>query len=151
MKKYYSLFDDLALKYDEWFDKDGKITFDIEVEAFRHILPGLPEPWLEIGVGSGRFAQALGIGTGIDPSEKFVEIAKKRGVTTCAGKGEDKIFDKESFGTVFIIVTLCFVDSPLAVLKEAYRILIPGGKVVLGLVLKNSPLHSTITMKWLIF
>ena len=31
------------------------------------------------------------------------------------------------------------MDSPLAVLKEAHRLLIPGGKVVLGLVLKDSP------------
>jgi SAM-dependent methyltransferase len=40
---------------------------------------------------------------------------------------------------VFLIVTLCFLDSPLDVLKEAKRILRPGGKIVLGLVLKDSP------------
>ena len=38
-----------------------------------------------------------------------------------------------------MIVTLCFLDSPLDVLKEAKRILIPDGKLVLGLVLKESP------------
>jgi len=38
-----------------------------------------------------------------------------------------------------MIVTLCFVDSPEAVLREAHRILKPDGKVVLGLVLKESP------------
>ena len=31
---------------------------------------------------------------------------------------------------------LCFLDSPLDVLKEVCRILVPGGKIVLGLVLK---------------
>ena len=139
MAKNFALFDDLASEYDEWFDKDGKMTFDIEVKAFRHLLSGLPEPWLEIGVGSGRFAQALGVKYGVDPSEKFVGIANERGITTRIGKGEDKTYDKESFGTAFIIVTICFVDSPLAVLNETYRILKPGGKVVLGLVLKNSP------------
>jgi hypothetical protein len=40
---------------------------------------------------------------------------------------------------VFLISTLCFLESPLEVLKEAYRILVPGGKIVLGVVLKNSP------------
>jgi len=35
------------------------------------MLPNLPGPWLEIGIGSGRFAQALGIETGIDPSIKL--------------------------------------------------------------------------------
>jgi SAM-dependent methyltransferase len=103
------------------------------------LLPSLPKPWLEIGVGSGRFAQALGIETGIDSSIKLVKMARRRGVTAFLGKGEQETFDEESFGAVFLIVTLCFLDSPLDVLKEANRILIPGGKIVLGLVLKESP------------
>jgi len=82
---------------------------------------------------------SLGIETGIDPSGKLVEIAKSRGINAFLGQGEDEIFDEESFGTVFLIVTLCFLDSPLDVLKEANRILVPGGKIVLGLVLKRSP------------
>jgi SAM-dependent methyltransferase len=134
-----SPFDDLALEYDAWFDKEGNLIFFIEVQAFKLLLPTLPKPWLEIGVGSGRFAQALGIETGIDPSIKLVEMARRRGVTALIGHGEQGLFDKESFGTVFLIVTLCFLDSPLEVLKEASRILIPGGKIVLGLVLKEGP------------
>jgi SAM-dependent methyltransferase len=134
-----SPFDDLALEYDAWFDKEGSIIFFIEVQAFRSLLPSLPRPWLEIGVGSGRFAQALGIETGVDPSIKLVEMARKRGINAFLGWGEQGLFDEESFGTVFLIVTLCFLDSPLEVLKEASRILMPGGKIVLGLVLKESP------------
>jgi len=134
-----SIFDELASDYDAWFEKDGKLIFKTEVRAFQELPPLLPKPWLEIGVGSGRFAQALGIETGVDPSIELLNIAKSRGVTTIQGKGEDKLFKEKSFGTVFLIVTLCFVDSPEAVLKEAHRILKPGGKVVLGLVLKESP------------
>jgi len=135
----WSPFDDLATEYDAWFDKEGSLIFLIEVKAFKSLLPSLLKPWLEIGVGSGRFAQALGIGTGIDPSIKLVEMARRRGVTAFLGRGDQELFDEESFGTVFLIVTLCFLDSPLDVLKEANRILIPGGKIVLGLVLKESP------------
>ncbi len=135
----WSPFDDLAPEYDAWFDKEGSLIFFIEVQAFRKLLPSLPKPWLEIGVGSGRFAQALGIETGVDPSIKLVEMARRRGVTAFLGRGEQELFDEESFGTVFLIVTMCFLDSPLDVLKEANRILIPGGKLVLGLVLKESP------------
>jgi hypothetical protein len=40
---------------------------------------------------------------------------------------------------LFLIVTLCFLDSLLDTLKEVYRIMVPGGKIVLGLVLKESP------------
>jgi SAM-dependent methyltransferase len=138
-KNFSSPFDDLALEYDAWFDKEGSLIFFIEVQAFKALLPSLPRPWLEIGVGSGRFAQALGIGIGVDPSIKLVEMARRRGVTAFLGRGEGELFDEDSFGTVFLIVTLCFLDSPLEVLKEACRILMPGGKLVLGLVLKESP------------
>ena len=134
-----SPFDELALEYDAWFDGEGSLIFFNEVQAFRTLLPFLPKPWLEIGVGSGRFAQALGIETGIDPCGKLVEIAKSRGIHAFPGQGKEQIFDEESFGTVFLIVTLCFLDSPLDVLKEVKRILMPGGKLVLGLVLKESP------------
>ncbi|HEX76175.1 MAG TPA: class I SAM-dependent methyltransferase [Dehalococcoidia bacterium] len=132
-------FDSLASVYDAWFEREGKSIFAIEVQAFQEVLPSLPRPWLEVGVGSGRFAQALGIETGVDPSVKLLEMARQRGITAFLGWGEEELFDKESFGTVFLIVTLCFVDSPLDVLKEAYRILVPEGKIVLGLVLKESP------------
>ena len=132
-------FDDLASDYDAWFEKEGKSIFAIEVAAFHEVLPSLPKPWLEVGVGSGRFARALGIETGVDPSIRLLGMARWRGITAFLGRGEQELFDKESFGAVFLIVTLCFVDSPLDVLKEAYRILVPGGKIVMGLVLKESP------------
>lgn len=138
-KSRSSPFDDLAKEYDAWFDREGNLIFFIEVQAFKSLLPTLPKPWLEIGVGSGRFARALGIETGVDPSFKLLQMARQRGINAFRGRGEQGIFDEESFGTVFLIVTLCFLDSPLEVLKETSRILIPGGKLVLGLVLKESP------------
>lgn len=134
-----SLFDSLAESYDAWFEEDGKRIFAIEVNAFQEILTLLPKPWLEVGVGSGRFAQALGIENGIDPSVKLLEIAKRRGITVSRARGEGQFFNKETFGTVFLIVTLCFVDSPIVVLREAHRTLKPEGKIVLGLVLRESP------------
>ena len=138
-KSGFSPFDELASEYDAWFDGDGNLIFFIEAQVFRTLLPDLPKPWLEIGVGSGRFAQALGIETGIDSSTSLVEMARKRGINAFNSRGEQRSFDEESFVAVLLIVTLCFLDSPLAVLKEANRILIPGGKIVLGLVLKESP------------
>jgi len=131
--------DSLASTYDAWFEEEGKLIFDIEVSAFKEVLHLLPKPWLEIGVGSGRFAQVLGIEVGIDPSVRLLDMAKRRGITVLRARGEEQVFAQEAFGTVFLIVTLCFVDSPSAVFQEAYRILKPGGKVVLGLVLRESP------------
>ena len=133
-----SPFDKMALEYDAWFDKEGSLIFSVEVHAFRSLLPTLPKPWLEIGVGSGRFAQAVEIESGIDPSRKHIEMARQRGIAASLGQGERQIFDEESFGTAFLIVTFCFLDSPPDVLNEANRILKPGGKIVLGLVLRES-------------
>jgi ubiquinone/menaquinone biosynthesis C-methylase UbiE len=134
-----SPFEQLASDYDNWFNGEGRLTFSIEVRALQKVLPSLPRPWLEVGVGSGRFARTLGIETGVDPSAKLLNMARERGVTVFLGRGEQEPFVARSFGTVFILVTLCFVQSPSAVLREAYRVLQPGGKVVLGLVLRQSP------------
>jgi len=134
-----SPFDDLASVYDSWFEDEGKLIFSIEVKAFQKVLPSLPKPWLEVGVGSGRFAKALGIKRGIDPSAKLLAIARKRGINVFLAKGEERFFNQETFGTIFLIVTICFLNSPVAVLQEAYRILKPGGKIGLGLVLRASP------------
>ena len=139
LKPIVSLFDPLALEYDNWFETKGMPILTIETEAFREILPLLPKPWLEVGVGSGRFAQALGIEIGLDPSVRLLDIARNRSLNALLGKGENTPFADETFGAVFFIVTLCFVDSPLKVLAETYRLLKQGGKIVLGLVLRGSP------------
>lgn len=132
------VFDALASAYDAWFEDEGKMIFAIEVKAFQKVLPYLPKPWIEVGVGSGRFAHSLGIEIGLDPSIKLLHMASNRGINVFLSRGEDTSIWSDSFGTVFFIVTLCFVNSPLKVLREANRILKRSGKVVLGLVLRES-------------
>jgi len=134
-----SPFDSLSSAYDTWFEDEGKAIFTIEVQAFQKVLPFLPKPWLEMGVGSGRFAQALGIENGLDPSIKLLDMAKNRGTNVFLGKGESCPFKEATFGAVFLIITLCFVDSPLTTLRQTNRILRNNGKIVLGLILLESP------------
>jgi len=132
-------FNTLADEYDAWFDNEGKTIFEIELKALREILPEAPKPWLEIGVGSGRFARELGIDTAIEPAIELVKMARRRGINTFWGQGEQRFFEEFSFGTVFLITTLCFLKFPLDVLREAHRILRPGGKIVIGTILHDSP------------
>ena len=132
-------FDSLAWAYDSWFEQEGRLIFALEVEALKQVLPLLPKPWIEIGIGSGRFAQALGIDVGLDPSSGLLKIARNRGARVLLGRGEEAPFKDGSFGAIFFIVTLCFIDSPNRILTEAARLLKSQGKVVLGLVLKESP------------
>jgi len=133
------VFDSLASDYDAWFEEEGRLIFASEVEALRKALPLLPKPWIEVGVGSGRFAQALGIDIGLDPSSKLLAMARNRGINVFLGRGEEMPFKDGVFGTAFFVVTLCFVDSPRRTLEEAARLLRSGGKVVLGMVLRESP------------
>jgi ubiquinone/menaquinone biosynthesis C-methylase UbiE len=132
-------FDSLASDYDAWFDQEGTLIFASEVEALRQVLPLLPKPWIEVGVGSGRFAQACGIDIGLDPSSKLLRMAGNRGMSVFLGRGEEMPFQGRVFGTAFLVVTLCFLDSPSKTLGELARVLKDGGKVVLGMVLKESP------------
>lgn len=126
-------------RYDAWFDGAGKEIFALEVEAFKLLLPELPKPWFEIGIGSGRFAQALGIPWGIDPSQKLADIARSRGIKVIEGVGENLPIPDNLLGTVFLIVTLCFVDDPGKVISEARRVLRNGGYLVAGIVPAEFP------------
>ena len=131
-------FDSLASDYDVWCEQEGKLIFASEIDALKRILPSLPRPWIEVGVGSGRFAVALGIDVGLDPSSRLVEMARDRGVSALLGRGEQIPFQAGAFGAVFLIVTLCFLDSPGRTFIESARLLRSEGKVVLGAVLREN-------------
>ena len=80
-------FDSLAWVYDTWFEQEGRLIFALEVEALKQVLSSLPEPWIEIGIGSGRFAQALDIDIGLDPSSELLKIARDRDASVLLGRG----------------------------------------------------------------
>lgn len=133
-------FESLYRKYDAWYDEEpGRSLFAIESRAVRESLLFTPEKALEIGVGSGRFAEALSIRFGVDPAVNPLRLARHRGVSGVAGDGERLPFRAGTFDTCLLVVTLCFVENPLTVLQESFRVLRPGGQVVLGMVLEESP------------
>ncbi len=132
-------FDSMARKYDRWFDDEkGRRVFNVEVACIRQLLENAPRPWLEVGVGTGRFAEALGIDEGLDPSPAALAYAERRRVRTKVGRAEDLPFDNGAFGTVILVVTICFVENPEKTLKECRRVLKGNGCLVVGLVPKNS-------------
>lgn len=134
------LFERLAERYDAWYDSPiGRVAFPLEVETMKPLIDGVARPWLEIGVGSGRFAQKLQVDVGIDPALRPLLLAKQRGLTVIQSVGEKLPFKDASFGAVLIVVTLCFVKDPVAVLSEAKRVLRPDGALVLGMVFADSP------------
>ena len=131
-----SVFDSKYKQYDRWYD-EHEFVYLSEVEALKKVVPR-NKKGLEIGVGTGRFAEKLGISLGIDPSLKMINIAKRRGISVCLGVGEDLSFWQDEFDYVVIIIALCFVNDPLKVLTEARRVLKEKGKLILGIVDKQS-------------
>ncbi len=132
------VFDDYADKYDLWYETPfGRSAFKLECECLKRLIPEFSRG-LEIGVGTGRFAQALGVKFGVDTSMNMLKKAKERGVLAVLGKAEKLPFKEETFDLVLIVVTLCFVREPVEVLKESKRVLKKGGTLLLGLIPKES-------------
>jgi ubiquinone/menaquinone biosynthesis C-methylase UbiE len=141
-------FEQLASRYDAWFDGErGRRIFPVEVACLRGLLAGVPRPWLEVGVGTGRFAAALGIEDGIDPSNAVLELARHRGVKVKRGVAEKLPCDDQSYGAVFMIVTVCFLAEPVQAFAECARVLKPGGSLIIGLVPKDSPWGKSYATK----
>ncbi len=132
------IFDKYFGEYDQWYEKN-KVIYLSELEALRKVTP-TGKKGLEIGVGTGRFAEPLGIEYGVDPSEKMLSIAQKRGIKTFVAKGENLPFSNEEFDYVLIAITICFVEEPDKVIEESRRVLKNGGKLIIGIADKESSL-----------
>jgi ubiquinone/menaquinone biosynthesis C-methylase UbiE len=135
-----NIFDVLTEKYDAWYDsEDGRLLYEGELLCLNPLIKNCTQLILEIGVGTGRFATHFPDVIGVDPSSNALKIADKRAVKTVQAFGEDLPFRDNTFGCILIIVTLCFVQKPLDVLKEAKRVLKKDGSIIIGLVPKDSP------------
>lgn len=130
-------FDNLTSEYEAWFVKN-KTLFQSELLALRQVVP-VDKKGLEIGVGSGIFAEQLGIHYGIDPAEKMLEYARARGLEVQKGVAERLPYDDESFDYVALITVICFVDDPQETIREAYRILKKEGEIIITIIDKATP------------
>ncbi len=144
-----NIFDKYYKRYDAWYDRN-KFAYLSELRAIREVLPKWGKG-LEIGVGTGRFAGALGIKFGIDPSKDMLKFAGHRGINVRLGFGERLPFKNATFDYVAIIITLCFVQNPRKVLKEAGRVLKKNGKIIIGIVDRDSFLGKYYQRKKSVF
>jgi ubiquinone/menaquinone biosynthesis C-methylase UbiE len=136
-------------RYDAWYDKNN-YAYLSELDAVKLVLPKKGKG-LEIGVGTGRFASALGIKYGVEPSANMAKLARKRGVEVYLGYGGALPFIDGSFDYVVMIITLCFIKDPLQTLKEAHRVLKKDGKIIIGIVDRESFLGKFYLEKKSIF
>jgi len=131
-------FEKYSEKYEDWFERN-KFIYESEIQAIKELLPKVKKS-IEIGVGSGKFAVPLGIKIGIDPSPRMRKIAQKRGIEVIDAVAEELPFENSQFELVLMVTTICFVDNLDLTFREIYRILKPGGYLIIGFVDRNSSL-----------
>jgi SAM-dependent methyltransferase len=130
-------FEQYPERYDRWFEQHAE-AYRSELHAVRELLP--PGEGIEIGVGTGRFAEPLEIPYGVEPSIQMALMAQRRRIHVIAGVAEALPLRDSQFSTALMVTTVCFLDDREMAFKEIYRILKPEGIFVLGFIEKNSPI-----------
>ncbi len=123
--------------------------YDAQIRVFELLLFGDGRRWaasqaegdtLEIAVGTGRnladYPPAVKL-TGIELSEKMLDRARARAARLDRdadlrqGDAQDLAFGDASFDTVVCTLALCTIPDEVAAIREARRVLRPGGKLLL--------------------
>ena len=109
------------------------------VFALADLKPG--EQVLDIGCGDGNYtgpaAERTGSAVGLDQSPEMLRAAEERlhavpGLRWVEGDASKLPFPDSTFDAVLIVTVLCFSGDPQKVVAEAFRVLRPGGRLVLG-------------------
>ena len=133
-------FNFFARRYDQWFESPkGRRIFEIETACLEELIGEAKGRWLEVGVGTGRFAEALRVREGVDLSRAALEIAARRGIRARVAAGEGLPYPDNCFDGVLMVTTICFLADPARALKESRRVLKTDGRLMIGLVPGDSP------------
>ncbi len=134
------IFDSTAEQYDRWYDSpEGAAIFREELDCLRLLWSGSSNRWLEVGVGTGRFAAALGVSEGLDPSSAMLAYATRRGLRAKVGTAEALPYPDRSFDGVMVVAALCFMKDPAQALVECARVLRPNGTLLAGIIPAEGP------------
>ncbi len=120
---------------------------------------GRGERVLDVGCGDGNYtgpiAETTGAAIGVDKSAAMLRAGQSRlGNRTDAfwvqTDGASLPFRSERFDAVISVTVLCFAREPRALLAEAFRVLRPGGRIVVGELGRHSPWALARRLKGLI-
>lgn len=101
---------------------------------------------LDVGCGSGATVERLASqyllhAVGVDSSQVLLELGKKKnpGLKLIQGQGEELPFGHDEFEGVFAECALSVMSDLDQVIKEIFRVLIPGGWLVINDVYARNP------------
>jgi SAM-dependent methyltransferase len=132
MTRESSVFDLHPDRYDRWFERNED-AFRAEVAAVRRFVVGEPRG-IEVGVGTGRFAAALGLRFGVDPSLPMLGLARRRSIEVVCGVAEALPFEAGSFDLALMTTTVCFLEDLTKSFLELARVLESGGSALIGMI-----------------
>lgn len=138
MNENNNVFNKNTLEYDQWFDKHA-LVYQSEILAIQQAIPK-NKTGIEIGVGTGRFAEPLNINFGVEPSENMARVAEQRGITVYRAYAESLSIDDATFDFALMVTTVCFLSDIPKAFSEVHRILKPQGEIIIAIIDKNSAL-----------
>ncbi len=107
---------------------------------------------LDVGCGSGNLLEAMQQRgwqvEGVDLDATAVEQARRKGLQVCLGSLEEAHFSNEYFDAITMSHLIEHVHDPLQLLRESYRILKPGGRLVIVTPNARSWGHSLYKEAW---
>jgi ubiquinone/menaquinone biosynthesis C-methylase UbiE len=136
-KKIQEHYDSIADVYDYHYDRQRGRCYYTHLSTY--IMEAIPQQGklLDIGCGTGLFVERyIGDGrsaVGLDISGKMIERARRR-CRSCdytVGTGEKIPFNDNTFDAVSSLLVFSYVRDPEAMLKEAHRVLKPGGAIAI--------------------
>lgn len=144
-------FDAHASDYDAWYDTElGRYVDSVEKGLVEELAePAEGERALDIGCGTGNYTiwlaeKGLTV-TGLDESRAMLEVAAAKTAGTdlavewVLGDASALPFQGEWFDLVVSVTAMEFVDDRKAVLRDAMCLLKPAGRLVVGLLTRDSP------------
>jgi 2-polyprenyl-3-methyl-5-hydroxy-6-metoxy-1,4-benzoquinol methylase len=110
---------------------------------------------LDVGCGNGEMLdqyRALGWRTtGVEPGLDSAELARSKGHSVITGLVEDAGLPAESFDAITLWDALEHIPNPAVVMRELFRLLVPGGRIYIHVPNYGSPYARCWQDRWFMF